>query len=219
MAVAVDTVSTDTGTASPLTTTHNPGGTNRFMLALISGHEPGVASPIEVTSITFGAATFSKVGTVENGTVVRVEVWKLDSEPATGADTVTVNFANITRAAVTIITFTGVNQTTPLGTLATATGSSTAASVSVTSATDELVVDAASSHRNPSVALTVDGSQTERSNLVVTRLTLGTSTEAGAASVSMDWTVAPSNAWAIAGVSVKPAAVVTGNPWHVYAQQ
>jgi hypothetical protein len=73
----------------------------------------------------------------------RVEIWYLVAPP-TGAHDVVITFsANLKQGAKAgVMTFTGVNQSTPLGTFAHASGTTTGpATVNVTSATNELVFD------------------------------------------------------------------------------
>jgi hypothetical protein len=102
----------------------------------------------------------------------------------------------------TVRTYTGVHQTTPFsGSHVTASGTSGNPSVTVPSASGELVIDVAGALQ----ALTVGGGQTERSNQnnADAGLRQGTSEEAGAASVSMDWS--GSGHWAAIGSPLKAA--------------
>ncbi len=78
------------------------------------------------------------------------------------------------------------------------------ATVDVTSASDEVVVDVVGA-RN-AASLTVGAGQTQRWNLGVGVIDGGGSSESGAATVTMSWTLSDTFEWAIAGVSLKPTA-------------
>ncbi len=98
-----------------------------------------------------------------------------------------------------------VYQTTPSEGIQTNTASSvTSSQITVTSETDDLVVDGIRCGSDP----TEDGSQTNRSALTNAGHFTESSTEVGAASVDMDWTFS-SDTVAHAGVNLN-AAVVAG---------
>ena len=103
------------------------------------------------------------------------------------------------------MTFTGVNQATPLGSFASNDSDSAAASVTVTSAANELVFDTLVVESSTNLSLAPGGGQTERWDLFqAVKNNGGGSTEAGAASVVMSWTWSGGDKWAIGGVSIKP---------------
>jgi len=107
----------------------------------------------------------------------------------------------------------GVNSGAPVGTpTATFDENPTNASVTVTSAVGELVVDAVGGRNGGSTTLSVGAGQTSRSNFtdVSAATVLATSDEAGAASVSMDWTITNSSGWLQIGVALKPAGAAAG---------
>jgi hypothetical protein len=170
----------------------------------------------EVSSVTWkGTENLTLDGRfVANSDDARVEIWGLVA-PSTGTGNVVVTFTDGTdgqpgimqEAVVGVVTFTGVDQTTPLGTFASATGdNSTSANVDVDSAANELVFGVISCEYD---AVTTDPSQTERWNTTVSGTSGAGSTEAGAApTVATSWTIVadptPDNHWAIGGVSIKP---------------
>jgi hypothetical protein len=127
------------------------------------------------------------------------EIWiyKLVA-PAPGTLTLRVTFAAAADSAVGVTSFTGVNQTTPLGTCVVASGDPTPATVTVTSAAGELVFDTVASDEN----VTKDASQSLLWD-ITTPVHGGGSTKAGASSVTMRWT-GGSTSWAIGAVSIKP---------------
>jgi hypothetical protein len=163
-----------------------------------------------VSSVTWkGTETLTRVGQVTNSNDARVEIWMLVA-PSTGAGNVVVTFsAALSREAIVgVVTFTGVNQATPLGAFASATGnSSSPATVNVPSATGELVFGVVAAEYE---AVTTDPSQTQRWNISIPDVDGSTngagSTEAGAGpSVTTSWTLNPSyNHWAVGGVSIRP---------------
>ncbi len=155
------------------------------------------------STVTYGPQSLTLVGIQDGPAQARIEIWRLVN-PATGTATVTVHGnpadsgANI---VVGVTTWTGVDQTTPLGPFASANGMSTTATVDVTSAAGELVHDTVSANI---MSLAVGAGQTQRWNLSPQH-TGGGSTEPGAATVTMSWVAEIPVDWAIGGVSIKPA--------------
>jgi hypothetical protein len=204
--VSIDAVSTGTTTASSLTISHTTSGTNRLMLVGVSIAKQSGGAP-SVSSITYNGVNLSFVGSQANSdSLGRVEIWRLVA-PATGANNVVVTLGAAPDAqTVGVMTFTGVHQSTPLGTFASATGDSTSASVTVTSAAGELVFDTLVVESSSDKALAPGAGQTERWDLFQTvKNNGGGSTEAGAASVTMSWSWSGADKWSVGGVSIKPA--------------
>jgi hypothetical protein len=105
---------------------------------------------------------------------------------------------------VAVSSFTGVHQTTPLGTPATATGGvGTTPTVTVTAATGDLVVDFMGT-KETTGNKTAGAGQTERWDGFNGDADGAGSTEAGAASVVMNWTGGVTEEWAGVGVALKP---------------
>ena len=206
MTIAVDSTATTSGKAvNSLAWSHTVSGNNRLLFVSVS-REGGTAS--NVVSVTLGAQNFTEIQEVTNASG-SLSVWYLLA-PNTGAGTITASLdTGQTRDMFCgSISFTGVHQTTPLGTHATATGTISPISVAVTSATNEWVVDFFSLG-NGTGTRTVGAGQTERYNgasgTIAGDVAGGCSTESGATSVTMSWT-APDDSWAQLGVAVKPAA-------------
>jgi hypothetical protein len=162
-----------------------------------------------VSSITYNGVNLSFVGaqgTSDN--FARMEIWRLVA-PATGTNDVVVNLSAAPEGAtVGVMTFTGVNQATPLGSFASNLGESTSASVTVASAASELVFDTMVLESSADRDLIPDPGppvQTERWDLFqALAANGGGSTEAGAASVGMSWSWTGVDKWAIGGVSIQP---------------
>lgn len=200
---AIDAVSTDTTAADSFTVSHTTSGTNRLMLVGVS-HNPN--NDEVVSSVTYNGTALTLVGSATYSNDARAEIWRLIA-PATGTHDVIITFdKNMSYGAVAgVMTFTEVNQTTPLGTFASASSESVGpATVDVSSATNELVFDTVACETCTS--LTVGGGQTEYWNLSQNdNHVMGAgSTELGAATVTMSWTLGSADYWAIGAVPIKP---------------
>jgi putative pyrroloquinoline-quinone-binding quinoprotein len=183
---------------SSLSWSHTTSGTNRVLLVGVSW----VGSQT-VSSVTYAGTAMTSIGSVINGSNARAQLFYLVA-PATGANTVQVTMsAAATEIVGGAVTFTGANQTTPVGTFASATGNSSAPSVTVTSNAGETVIDTV--EVNSSTAMTAGGAQTQRWQMQPTNFRGAGSTEPGASTLTMSWT-SGSAAWAIGAVGVKPAA-------------
>ena len=198
---AASSVSTTFNASGTATISHTTGsGSNRFMWIGVS-HRSDVA----VETVTYGAqsAVFVGVGGTSPDIGRRAEIWRVIN-PTSGAGTVTVDgptTLNLVDVFIGVTTWTGVDQTTPLGTFVSASAvGGTTLTVDVTSATGELVHDTAFCEGDCSAA---GAGQTERWKIDRG----GGSTEAGASTVTMSWTqVVPPDDWAIGAASIKPVA-------------
>ena len=150
------------------------------------------------TSVTYNGTALTLAGASTNGTV-RSEIWYLVAPPS-GAHNVVVTAPNANAVTATSMSFTGVNQATPLGTPVTAIGTSTTPSVSATSAVGEPLFDVvgAVGTTAPTVAgpeQTVRQTNTTASGLDHVVIGSSTAPGLGATSVTMSWTI-PSADWA-----------------------
>jgi hypothetical protein len=200
------TVSTGTGTGSTITVSHTTSGTNRLMLVGISGSYSS-GSPV-ISGVTYNGVALSLVGS-EAESNFKIWIYKLVA-PATGTHDVVVSFSTLPDqgCVVGVETFTGVDQTTPLGTFASASANTgDTPTVDVSSATGELVFDTLWSYSG--YTATVGAGQTQQWNTTCAPYTRGSgSTEAGASTVTMSWTISNSYHWAIGAVPIKPFAEV-----------
>ena len=160
-------------------------------------------------SVTYNGVAMTLAGFSENGTV-RSEIWYLTA-PASGTHNVVVTAPNATDVTATSMSFTGVNQASPLGTVVPALGTSATPSVSVLSAIGEPIFDALGAVG--STAPTVTGNQTlRRTNDTSTGLNpvvIGSSTAAGQTTpVTMSWSI-PSADWALSAVAIKASTALT----------
>jgi prepilin-type N-terminal cleavage/methylation domain-containing protein len=206
--VSVDAVSSGTTAAytdTTMTVAHTTGsGSDRLMLVAISYNNNDDET---VTGVTYNGTALTQVGERNNGNDAQVYIYILVA-PDTGTHNVVINFSSaLDEGAIAgVMTFTGVDQSTPLGTFASSIGDdSTPATVSISSASGELVFGVVSSEYE---ALTASSGQDERWNMSISGA--GTNgaggTDAGAPTVTMSWSLDPSyNHWAIGGVSIKPS--------------
>jgi hypothetical protein len=201
-AVQVDAVSSDSTTGISITIPHTTSGSNRLMLVGVSFNNDNLET---VTGITYNSVPLTLVGTATNSDDARIEIWRLIA-PDTGTYDVVVTFSAdlLQEGFAGVVTFTGVDQTTPLGTFASAAADGITATVDVSSATGELVFDTVATEYPSSIS--VGAGQTERWNIVLTSSIGAGSTEPGAGTVTMSWTLeAAGDHWAIGAVPIKPA--------------
>lgn len=175
------------GGSNDITFAHDSGsGSNRLLLVGV-----GWDGSTTVTGVTYNSVSMTKLDGGASGNV-KCDVYGLLA-PATGSNTVDVDFsANQSSVGVTAMTLNGVQQVLPSNTNK-STGSGTALSTSITTTyTNSWGVDFWSK-ASAFGSVTVDGSQTERSN----NSTKGSSTESKATvgSLSMDWTATSSSAY------------------------
>jgi len=160
-----------------------------------------------VSSIAYNDISLTYVNSETQSDDARVEIWKL-VDPPTGTHNVVITFsADLKRYAVGgVITFTGVDQTDPLGTFAGNNATSSSASVTVPSAIGELVLGVFSCETCRSVIFSLPAD--EQWNL-----SAGGGNEIGAGSivdgVNPQLTISASlgkrDHWAMGGISIKPA--------------
>lgn len=207
-AIAFDSAASDSNTGG-LTLNYNVtvvSASNNYCVVAVSWRREPVGA---VSSILVDSNTATLIDGITETTYNhnRVELWGIKNV-ATGSKQVSVTLDGATSDNMVsgTICFTGVNQSTPLGTAAKAEGAGTNAEVIVTSATGEMVVDGVRSHGSGST-VTVGAGQTERYSAADATYNeeAGGSHENGAASVTMNWTVSD-DAWVIVGVPLKPTA-------------
>lgn len=160
-------------------------GTNRFMLGCAFGFDAN-------TAFTYNAVAATSVTSFTNPAALIAQMWRLVN-PATGSNAYNFTFAGVTSPTIAVMSFTDVHQTTSVGTAVTqGTGAAEqSASVTVTSATDELAADCFGFGTDV-LTSTLGATQTLRWGPEVNAdiaWTFDGSTKAGAASVSMarDW--------------------------------
>lgn len=204
-ALAVDAAASCAGTGvSSLTCAHTVSGSNRELVNWVSWYH--WASTLSGSAYNGVSLTAIPSGSAANGQY-HIDGLHLIA-PATGTNNLVATFSgSVYDVGMGSVSFTGADQTTPLGTAVTATGTSTTPSVTVSSAAGEIVVDGLAIIHGGT--LTVGGSQTQRWNEIALAGTIkyAGSTQGGAASTTNTWTNSTSQVWAQGAVPVKPVAV------------
>ncbi len=192
---------TSSGTSSNITLSHTTSaGANRLLIVGVDVRDRSV------TSVRYNGINLTRAGFASNSDEARAEIWYLLAPPS-GTFNVVVNLSGEADVVIGAATFTGVHQTTPLGTLVGRTGDSSTPSAPVSSAAGEWVFDTMAAREVSSIS--VGAGQTQVWNTGVSGLRGGASTEPGAASVTMSWSMNESKKWAIAAVPIKPAPETT----------
>jgi hypothetical protein len=183
-----------TNNGTSITVTPAITGSDRLLIACPGWVDGGAQS---VTAVTHNGVAMSLVALADDAFAYRQAMYYLVA-PATTGDTVA-TWSGGVQGHLVVVPWTGANQSTPLGTAALDSGTSSAPSVTVTSAAGETVLDC--------VRMNTDYVEGSGQTLIADTETTGwakASTEAGAASVVMDWT-GSNGRWSSVGVSVKPA--------------
>lgn len=193
---------------------HNS-NTDYLLVGIMQGLHDSAAIP---TGVTYAGAAMTKIGEiaydgVQSGSKA-VSVWE-KKNPASGANTVAVTFTSGSGYYVIgAVSISGVNLTTPTGTVATNSGTNATATVNASSASNELVVDFTSI--GPAVtatdvsAIAAGAGQTEQVDFATGDGSVhcrgGVSTEAGATTTTMSWAITTGGLsnWKIIAVPVKP---------------
>ena len=200
IAIGIDAVSAGSTTDTSITISHTTSGSDRLMLVGVSFNNDSYET---VTGVTYNGVVLTLVGTVANSDDSRIEIWRLIA-PDIGTHNVVVTFsANLAQEGFAgVVTFTGVDQTTPLGTFSSAENDGTTATVNVSSAIGELVFGVVATEYASS--LTVGAGQTEYWKINIDNSFGAGSTEIGAAIVTISWALTGSgDHWAIGGVSIR----------------
>jgi len=213
-----------TGNASSLDSTGTisshvvTSGTDRVLILFSA--EGGDTTPQSITGVTWNTSeNFTKLGRAAVSAGIDndycAEIWYLVNPTATTANCViTLDGASGAREYY-LLEANGVNQTTPFRDFTTAFQNTedTTITATLSSAVGDVVVDAAAcgAHRTK----TVGASQTQLFNATgaystSNRPELGVSWEAGAASVTMSWSLNNANRWATVLGSLQPSAASAG---------
>jgi hypothetical protein len=162
------------------------------------------------TNVTYNGTSLIFYGSSTNGTV-RSEIWYLTA-PAAGTHNVVVTAAGATDVTATSMSFTGVDQATPLGTLVSAIGTDTAPTVTATTVIGEPVFDVvgAVGTTTPTAGAAQTVRQTNNTSTGLNRVVVASSTAAGQPGpVTMSWTI-PSADWALTAVPIQASTALTG---------
>ena len=177
-------------------------GSQRALFVGISSIHASVAT--SPSSVSFGAQSLTEVVSTNVGTLYS-GIWVLTAPLVSTADITVVYPLSKLGIVAGATNFTGVDQSDPLQNTKTATGTSSTPTITVTSQTNDLVLD------NVAEAVgtgTSPDSGTERYDDASGSVCGGAgSTEAGAASVTKNWTLDVSRTWAHVGGTVSQGAL------------
>ncbi len=198
--------STTSETGGTINVTHTISGSDRYVFVQVvhSNSYPSITSVVWDPGVANEA--LSVISTATEAANVRTVVYGLKNPTAkTATMRVIVSAGDSSGTFVAVSSYTGVHQTTPLGTPATATGGTgTNPTVTVTAATNDLVVDFMGTKETPLGSKTAGAGQTKIWDGYSNQSIGAGSTEAGAASVTMSWT-GTTEEWTMVGVALKPA--------------
>lgn len=182
------------------TVSHTPTGTDRVVFAWLL-----IESSISGAAVTYGGNAMTLVDSITT-TNAAAHLYKYVNPP-TSAQNCAASWTGAATGWLQVISYSNVNQVTPHGTAVKASSnSSSAPSVTVSSAAGELVIDGVAAH----VAFSAMGAgQTGRIS-ETTVVNVRGSEEAGAASVVMDWTLGSASNWASIGLPLKPSVPQSG---------
>lgn len=217
----VDTPTTGAATLSTATSmtwtiTVGASGANRLLIVGLS-FERGNVSGVGVTSTSGGGPPQALTQIIGSGSVggnPRAELWYLVN-PGTGLNTIQVLWSGSTsRAFGGAASFTGVDQTTPIGVSGGTTGKSTDPSVSITTVTNNAWVIGTLAWDSEGATATMVPA-TNRVSMWNNRTGSTAGHVGGAGSrlgpvaapgnVTMNWTLNTNNKWAMVAASLRPA--------------
>ncbi|MCW1885552.1 carboxypeptidase regulatory-like domain-containing protein [Luteolibacter flavescens] len=198
------------GTTPSATMSHTVSGTNRLLLLSVNYEDDNTAG-MAINTVTFNNVAMTRVSRVPSSQEAVSELWMLMNPPATTANIV-VNMTDFSIGDALYLaatTFTGVNQTTPLGTTVTAIGTTTPTTITAGGAVGELVY----------VTAAIDDSRTATpTGATATALWNGAiggtgdgirsvgSTRAGTGSTAaFAWTLSAADTWAAIAVPIRQA--------------
>lgn len=205
-AIAIDNTSSDLITGgSSLNVSHTTSsGSDRFMLVGISLWNADLET---VTGVTYSGQNLTYVGARIQDNDSRVEIWKLVNPPVTTSD-VRISFDGSVQngAGAGVMTFTGVDQSSPHDVFQSNSGESGRATLTVSSETNDLVFAVvAAEEQDVSMSISLGDQRWNYKPNGRGKLTGAGATLAGATSTNFRWNLGDSDDWATAGVSINPA--------------
>lgn len=201
----IDTTSTSgcQAAASTYNWSHSCTGNNRLLTTGV-----GILSVIgnSVSGITYNSISLSSQITKANG-IYRAELWSLVA-PTAGSNTDAVTLASLGASTAGAVSYGGVDQTTPIGATASASGTSATASLTiVTTKANSWIIDCVAT--SALAGTTVGTGQNQRWLTACAAGTAGSSDQGPfptvGTSVTMQWTgLAITDLWSIVAMEVEP---------------
>jgi hypothetical protein len=200
----VDVKSNSGGSVNTLSAASiTPTGSNRLVAAVACIDQ---YPAVNFTGMTYGGAAMTQIANYGNVQGYFRCYAAYIIAPSTGGGVVTVNLDG---SAVTIylaaIAYSGVDQSTPVGTAVTGNGADGHATLTISSNSGDMVMDGTVGFGG---TLTKTGSGTSRdqvAGIVPDNIAAGVSTIAGASSVVQSWTFSDSYSWASVGFNILQA--------------
>jgi hypothetical protein len=200
----VDSVSTGTTGGAILTIPYNVSGPDRLMLVAVSIYNDNFEF---VSDVAFRGLPLTHVRSDSNSDDARVEIWRMIDPPAVSDDVVITFSANLKRYAVAaVITFSGVDSTNPLGSLASASGTSKSASVDILSSPGELILGVLSCKACSSVTFIAPAE--ELWNVSAGRgkeFGAGSTVEGTGSLIDISASLGRRNSWTLTAISIRSA--------------
>lgn len=197
-----------TSQANSVSWKHTTGtGPNRVLLVAVDVFNSG-GTPTTVTSVTYDGIALTQVATAvySSNPQVRSYVFLL-TNPTAGTRTITVTFAASTLAVCGSVTYTNVNQTSPVLANNTASGSGTSASVSVTASGSysKMLYGHLGTYRTSQYSVTEGSGQTNRWAQTGEQYKGRASDKSfTSGSTTMSWTMGSSASWVAIAVLLQP---------------
>lgn len=212
MAIALDATTTQTPTASG-SFNHTCTGSDLALFVIVHLR---TSTSGDSVSVTYNGGPMSTAVSVDFAASGSKKCWIFYlANPATGSHAVAYTFTGAAESVVTAISFTGVNQASPVG----GTGSNTTASA--TSLTTNITTTAANSwildamNEGGSTPFTPGGGQTQRWGAASTPNGMtgygSTKTTTTAGSNSTSWTINSASSITLINVEIKPVSTSNGN--------
>lgn len=224
--ITLDATSTTSagGGTSPITFNHTTGtGTARLMMVGISIEQDNSGNA-DVTSVTYGTGMTQQTLTklIEEGPngEANAEIWYLVA-PQSGTHPITITFSGANANIAFVVgasTFTGVNQTTPLGTGVGVDDGTTPSEISVSGVlTGELVFGVIAHDDARPITSSSSGGQSQLWKLSQSQgandgITGGAATKSGTATVTLSWSLdEEDDGTSMVAVAIKPVACTSPN--------
>lgn len=171
----------------------------------------GVATASDVvTGVTWGGSAMTLIDAAQISVTESraVYLWRIINPP-TGASNIVMTLSAPASGYGGVTSYTGVDQTTPIRAFSGATGTTSPATTACASAVGDMVVDAVQ-YEGSGTPPSVGADQTSRWTGDQGGWFVAGSTEAGAASVTMSWTLTTPTDYAIKAASLQAAAAAGG---------
>ncbi|MFO1485862.1 MAG: GEVED domain-containing protein [Verrucomicrobiaceae bacterium] len=214
IAAAATTTGSNTSitSGSTLSFSHTPGsGSNRLLLVSV-GLGNTVAddlnAPGTVTGVTFGGTPMSFVDVQNSSDTVRTYIYALVNPSSSAANVVITIGSKTSSVSASATTFTGVNQSNPLGTAYSSESTGTTASLTVYSAPGQMIYSTAAFDEGAGVQQSIATSSGQTQLAIKSGfdyVSTASSYKSGGSSVTVSYTAGDSQEWAISAVAIKPA--------------